>query len=121
MQILETMLSLSLSLFLEGGKNRRDRASVDTHHVNGAYGLWLWLAAEFFNTQQHLKVVLPTQNDTSYFGPITGRVAQRISRGRFVLDGKVYHLQRNDGRNTIHGTARPPTPRARGLLCSNRP
>ncbi|ONM16962.1 Galactose mutarotase-like superfamily protein [Zea mays] len=55
--------------------------------------------AEYFR----LKVVLPTQNDTSYFGPITGRVAQRISRGRFVLDGKVYHLQRNDGRNTIHG------------------
>ncbi|XP_066348831.1 uncharacterized protein [Miscanthus floridulus] len=42
-------------------------------------------------------------NDTSYFGPIAGRVAQRISRGRFVLDGKVYHLQRNDGKNTIHG------------------
>ncbi|CAL5016575.1 unnamed protein product [Urochloa decumbens] len=42
-------------------------------------------------------------NDTSYFGPITGRVGQRISRGRFVLDGKVYHLERNDGKNTIHG------------------
>nr|CAB3487262.1 unnamed protein product [Digitaria exilis] len=42
-------------------------------------------------------------NDTSYFGPITGRVGQRISGGRFVLDGKVYHLERNDGRNTIHG------------------
>jgi len=46
---------------------------------------------------------LAKQNDTSYFGPITGRVAQRISRGRFVLDGKVYHLYRNDGRNTLHG------------------
>ncbi|CAL5027077.1 unnamed protein product [Urochloa decumbens] len=45
-------------------------------------------------------------NDTSYFGPITGRVAQRISRGRFVLDGKVYHLYRNDGRNTLHGGGR---------------
>nr|CAB3484738.1 unnamed protein product [Digitaria exilis] len=42
-------------------------------------------------------------NDTSYFGPITGRVGQRISGGRFVLDGKFYHLERNDGRNTIHG------------------
>ncbi|KAF8714951.1 hypothetical protein HU200_027492 [Digitaria exilis] len=41
-------------------------------------------------------------NDTSYFGPITGRVGQRISGGRFVLDGKFYHLERNDGRNTIH-------------------
>lgn len=42
-------------------------------------------------------------NDTSYFGPITGRIAQRVARGRFVLDGKVYHMHRNDGRNTIHG------------------
>ncbi|TVU14206.1 hypothetical protein EJB05_37658 [Eragrostis curvula] len=45
-------------------------------------------------------------NDTSYFGPVAGRVAQRISRGRFVLDGKVYHLYRNDGRNTLHSGGR---------------
>ncbi|KAF8714955.1 hypothetical protein HU200_027496 [Digitaria exilis] len=31
---------------------------------------------------------------------------QRISRGRFVLNGKVYHLYRNDGRNTLHGMER---------------
>lgn len=43
------------------------------------------------------------QNDTSYFGPLTGRVAQRMARGRFVLDGKVYHTYINDGRNAIHG------------------
>ncbi|XP_051217656.1 uncharacterized protein [Lolium perenne] len=42
-------------------------------------------------------------NDTSYFGPLTGRVAQRLARGRFVLDGKVYHTYINDGRNSIHG------------------
>ncbi|KAL6845748.1 hypothetical protein ACP4OV_024323 [Aristida adscensionis] len=45
-------------------------------------------------------------NDTSYFGPVTGRAAQRIARGRFVLDGKVYHLDRNDGNNTLHGGGR---------------
>ncbi|TVU14210.1 hypothetical protein EJB05_37662 [Eragrostis curvula] len=45
-------------------------------------------------------------NDTSYFGPVTGRVAQRVARGRFVLDGKVYHLYKNDGKNTIHGGGR---------------
>ncbi|KAL6650843.1 hypothetical protein ACP70R_009768 [Stipagrostis hirtigluma subsp. patula] len=45
-------------------------------------------------------------NDTSYFGPVTGRAAQRIARGRFVLDGKVYHLYKNDGNNTIHGGGR---------------
>ncbi|KAK3142413.1 hypothetical protein QOZ80_4BG0346170 [Eleusine coracana subsp. coracana] len=45
-------------------------------------------------------------NDTLYFGPVTGRVAQRVSRGRFVLDGKAYHLYKNDGNNTIHGGGR---------------
>jgi aldose 1-epimerase len=45
------------------------------------------------------------QNDTSYFGPLTGRVAQRMARGRFVLDGKVYHTYLNDGKNAIHGTS----------------
>lgn len=30
-------------------------------------------------------------------------MAQRIARGRFVLDGKVYHTYINDGRNAIHG------------------
>ncbi|KAF8703330.1 hypothetical protein HU200_032128 [Digitaria exilis] len=45
-------------------------------------------------------------NDTSFFGPVAGRVAQRIARGRFVLDGKVYHLNINDGRNTLQGGGR---------------
>lgn len=38
-----------------------------------------------------------------YFGCICGRVANRISRGRFVLDGVEYELDRNDGRNHLHG------------------
>ena len=46
---------------------------------------------------------LDKQNDTSFFGPVAGRVAGRIARGRFVLDGKVYHLDINDGRNTLQG------------------
>nr|CAB3487261.1 unnamed protein product [Digitaria exilis] len=43
-------------------------------------------------------------DDEFYFGPITGRIAQRVARGRFVLDGKVYHMYKNDGNNTIHGS-----------------
>ncbi|VAH48455.1 unnamed protein product [Triticum turgidum subsp. durum] len=42
-------------------------------------------------------------SDNSAFGPLNGRVAQRMARGRFVLDGKVYHTYINDGRNSIHG------------------
>ncbi|XP_066348895.1 uncharacterized protein [Miscanthus floridulus] len=42
-------------------------------------------------------------NGTSYFGALVGRVANRIANARFVLDGKAYHLFKNDGNNTLHG------------------
>ncbi|KAI4342565.1 hypothetical protein MLD38_027179 [Melastoma candidum] len=43
------------------------------------------------------------KNDTTYFGAIVGRVANRIGGARFTLDGHVYHLPANDGNNTLHG------------------
>ena len=42
-----------------------------------------------------------------YFGAIVGRYANRIGGARFVLDGKTYLLDANEGRNQLHGgTAR---------------
>jgi aldose 1-epimerase len=38
-----------------------------------------------------------------HFGVTTGRVANRIARGRFTLDGVVYTLGLNDGVNHLHG------------------
>jgi len=42
----------------------------------------------------------------SFFGCLVGRFANRISGGRFLLDGAAYELARNDGANHLHGGLR---------------
>ncbi|KAL0923310.1 hypothetical protein M5K25_007362 [Dendrobium thyrsiflorum] len=42
-------------------------------------------------------------NETTYFGALVGRVGNRISGARFVLNGTAYRLYRNDGTSSIHG------------------
>ncbi len=46
--------------------------------------------------------VAPTRH---YFGAVVGRYANRISGGRFALDGVEHALSRNDGDNCLHGGA----------------
>lgn len=43
------------------------------------------------------------QNDSTYFGAIVGRVANRISGAQFTLDGVHYKLDANEGKNMLHG------------------
>lgn len=41
-------------------------------------------------------------NDICYIGSTIGRYANRISNARFKLDGKIYYLDTNDGKNSNH-------------------
>jgi aldose 1-epimerase len=41
-----------------------------------------------------------------YFGATVGRYANRIAKGRFVLDGHTYQVPVNDGPNSLHGGTR---------------
>ncbi|GGH06796.1 aldose epimerase family protein [Pedobacter zeae] len=44
-------------------------------------------------------------NDQNYLGATIGRFANRIAQGRFVLDGKTFQLDVNDGANINHSGA----------------
>ncbi|XP_073295397.1 uncharacterized protein [Primulina huaijiensis] len=46
------------------------------------------------------------KNDSTYFGALVGRVANRIGGAQFTLDGKLYQLPANDHGNTLHGGTR---------------
>lgn len=41
--------------------------------------------------------------NSPYMGAVIGRVANRIGKGQFTLDGHTYHLYVNNGPNSLHG------------------
>lgn len=43
------------------------------------------------------------EKDTSFFGSVPGRFANRICKGKFTLNGVEYQLAQNDGENHLHG------------------
>ena len=67
--------------------------SMDVPDKSGALGD---VVLGFDNLDQYLK-------GDPYFGAIVGRVANRIAKGKFTLDGKEYTLAVNNGPNSLHG------------------
>lgn len=45
-------------------------------------------------------------SDKRYLGAVVGRVANRIALGRFVVEGREYRLDVNNGPNALHGGLR---------------
>ena len=50
----------------------------------------------FDNLQQYI-------DPNPCFGATIGRFANRIKNAQFTIDGKIYHLNKNDGVHSIHG------------------
>ncbi|MGO8675302.1 MAG: aldose epimerase family protein [Limisphaerales bacterium] len=71
-------------------------AMVTELHVPDRNGNLGDIVLGFDNLAQYLK-------GHPCFGCTVGRVANRIARGRFVLDGKTYTLAINNGPNHLHG------------------
>ena len=43
------------------------------------------------------------ENNSGYLGAVIGRYANRIAKGKFVLNNKKYTLYKNNGNNHLHG------------------
>lgn len=68
-------------------------------HVPDSSGNPANVVLGFDNLQSYL-------NGHPYFGATTGRVANRIAKARFRIDGQEYQLASNEGPNHIHGGLR---------------
>lgn len=65
-------------------------------HVPDRHGRIGNVALGFDNLERYLQ-------GHPFFGAIAGRVANRIAKGSFTLDGKAYTLAVNNGPNHLHG------------------
>jgi aldose 1-epimerase len=71
-------------------------AIVTELHAPDRNGQFKTVVCGFDNLEQYLK-------GHPFFGAIAGRYANRIAKGKFTLDGKVFTLATNNGNNHLHG------------------
>ena len=55
------------------------------------------------NVQGHDSIDHLEKVKNAYLSVLIGRYGNRIRNGTFSLDGKEYYLERNNGRNHLHG------------------
>jgi aldose 1-epimerase len=65
-------------------------------HVPDKHGKFVDVCLGCSNLEEYLE-------GHPFFGAIAGRVANRIAKGKFTLDGKEYTLATNNGPNHLHG------------------
>ncbi|HIF41535.1 MAG TPA: galactose mutarotase [Planctomycetes bacterium] len=86
-------------------------SSPGTHLIQNGSGLGVRLSAlgatlvEVLvpDREGHFADVLCHAQDQRYAGVTVGRVANRICRARFELEGEVFELTRNEGEHHLHG------------------
>jgi aldose 1-epimerase len=74
-------------------------ASLQSVCVPDRYGVFADVAAGYATLDDYLR-------KPQYFGSTVGRVANRLAKARFTLNGKDYVVSANDGSNSLHGGAR---------------
>lgn len=89
------------SVILTNGKGMKARvmtlgASLQSLDVPDRDGKSANVVLGYATPQKYLDV-------PNYFGATVGRFANRIAGATFTLDGKTYHLEANDGGNSLHG------------------
>lgn len=82
---------------------------MDSYVVLSNYGARIvkWMVADKEGKMDNIVLGYPLLSDylddKCYLGATIGRVANRISKARFQLDGELFMLDANDGENTNHG------------------
>jgi aldose 1-epimerase len=71
-------------------------AAITELHVPDRAGRMGDVVLGFDNLKQYL-------TESPCFGSVVGRVANRIAKGTFKVDGETYKLAINNGPNTLHG------------------
>lgn len=71
-------------------------ANVVSVEVPDGAGTFKDVVLGFDNVSQY-------ETNAPFFGAFIGRHANRIGGASFTLDGKTYELEKNDGKNNLHG------------------